>query len=637
MATLEQLETALRNADKAGDVAAAKQLANAIIQMKTQKPSQSEYWGTANEAMDFVSGGLVSKGNAALAGLLDASVGAAKGEGWNYTDNYNKWLDQQRQAQADYNEENPIRSGIGKGAGLALGITQMPVFGKGLSGAAGTGALYGGIMGAGQDANTIGERAQNTVTGGLTGGVIGSGAYGAGSLIGMGLEKVANSRPWQILSANPEERAAMQMAELIRRGGGPGPVGDDLSRLGPDGMLADVLGEPGLAVGRNAANINPEARESIEAALLGRKAGQNQRVVGDMEGVAGLPVGSTKSVDALKKEAYEKVRPQISAAYTAARNAGAELPFEAFDNIITTPVSVPVFKQAVENVTSRAARDPSAGGNLAVLDEMKRLLDGKATQAYRAGDPMESEYRATAKALRERMDELLVGDEYAAARGLRSQAYRVDDAFDLGEQLGGSRVPLGLPESVAKLDQGLRPNVAQAYASKKADTLLNRGSTEGALNELSTPMGQKASEAALGKGALDKTLDREKTFNRTVRALTGNSTTARQLAEMGLFTGAGSLWLTQDPYSSSALGILAALAKKGGPAIARKLASDAQRKSAPLIAQALIGNKLPANVKAMTPSMIERLSTADRYKLAKTLILLEQQRQKPATNPAGER
>jgi len=49
MATLEQLEKALRNADKAGDTAAAKRLAGEITRMRTAPPKLSpqeefEYW-----------------------------------------------------------------------------------------------------------------------------------------------------------------------------------------------------------------------------------------------------------------------------------------------------------------------------------------------------------------------------------------------------------------------------------------------------------------------------------------------------------------------------------------------------------------------------------------------------------------
>jgi hypothetical protein len=604
-------------------------------QQETQPPSRAGEWSTRKEAMDFVTGGLMTKGGAAFSGLLDAGVGAVQGEGWNYSDNYNKWLDRERQAQADYNNENPVRSAIGKGAGLALGITQLPVWGAGWKGAAGTGALYGSIMGAGQDADSISERATNTATGAATGAGIGGLGYGLGSLIGMGANKA--SRAWEALNADPQTRAAIELRGLAADAGGPAAVRQSVDDLGPDAVLADVLGERGRAVARQSANISPDARETIEAALLGRKGMQNQRVVSDIEQIAGLPVGNTKNVETLKREAYDAVRPEISAAYTAARKAGAELPFEAFDNIITTPVSAPVWKQALDNVASRAARDPDAGGNLAVLDEMKRLLDGKATQAFRAGDPMASEYQATAKALRDRMDDLLAGDEYAAARGLRQQAYKADEAFDLGDQLGGSRVPLGLPESVAKLDDGLRPNVAQAYAAKKADTLLNRGNTEGAVNEFYTPQGKKAADAALGPGALDKSLAREKAFNQTVKALTGNSTTARQLVEMGLGTGAATALLTGDPMSGGIAGILGALARKGGPAIARKITTNAQQKTAPLIAQALLARDLPAQAASMAPGRLERLSRADRDKLTKMLLLLTEQAQKPQQQPSAGR
>lgn len=598
----------------------------------------SGYWGISSEAMDLFTAGLMSKGGAAINGLLDAGVGAAKGEGWNYSDNYNKWLNWQRENQRLYNEEHPARAAAGKAVGIALGVTQLPMLGNGLMGAAGTGGLYGAIAGAGGDANSLPERATNTVSGALTGAGIGGAGYGLGKLIGMGADKV--SRAWQSLNAPAETRAAMEIRALADDAGGVAALKKALDDLGPDAMTADVFGEKGLAVGRQMANISPEARDILEASVLGRKGQQNQRVLSDIEAIAGLPQGNAKTVEVLKQEAYDRMRPEISAAYKTARDAGKEIPFEAFDNIITTPVSVPVFRQALDNVTSRAARDPSAGGNLAVLDETKRLLEGKATQAFRAGDPMASEYAATAKALRERLDSLLSGDEYAAARAARQRAYRSEDAFNLGEQLGSSRVGIDVPGKVSAVDPEFRPNVAQAYAAQKADTLLNRNATEGAINEFYTPMGKKASEAALGPGALDKTLSRERTFNRTAKALTGNSTTARQLVEMGLggtAAGAAATYLTGDPLQGGIAGILAALTRKGAPFIARKLATDAQKSAAPHIAKMLIGKDIPAEISQLTPGTLEKLSKAGRDKLVKALLLTAADGLQPRQAATGPR
>jgi len=609
--------------------------------IKPQKPSQSGYWSMSDETMDFVSGGLMTKANAAIGGLVDAGFGAIRGDGWNYSDNYNENLNQLRQAQADYGEENPIRGTIGKGAGLALGITQLPVWGSRLAGAAGTGAVYGGIMGAGSDAESISERASNALTGAATGAGIGGLGYGLGSLIGMGANKA--SRAWEAVNADPQTRAAIELRSLAADAGGPVAVRQSLDNLGPDSVLADVLGERGRALTRQSANISPDARETIEAALLGRKGMQNQRVVSDIEQIAGLPVGSTKTVDDLVEGTYQKLKPGVDEAYTAARAAGKDMPLQFFDDVLSTSQGQQVLKEAEAAVRARARLRgaPDDVSNLAIVDEMKKIFDSKATSAFASGDRAAGGlWRDFAASLRTRADALMDMAEtpiYAGARNAARYSNQAQEAVKLGAELGGPRVPVNLPGRVDGVDLGNRQRVAQGYAAKKTDTLLNRNNTEGAVNEFYTPLGKKAADAALGPGALDKTLAREKAFNQTVKALTGNSTTARQLVEMGLGTGAATTLLTGDPMSGGIAGILGALARKGAPAIARKITTDAQQKTAPLIAQALLARDLPAQAMNMAPGVLERLSRADRDKLTKMLLLLTEQAQRPTPQPSASR
>lgn len=608
------------------------------------RPTSPHDWSAGTEAMDFATGGLSTKANAGLIGLIDSGVNYAQGDGWNYSDNYNKALSTFRENQRLYNEENPIRSTVGKGAGLGLAVTQFPVFGSGYTGAAGTGAAYGALMGAGQDAESLPERAQNAVVGGLTGGGIGAAGYGLGSLAAAGANKV--SRAWQAANADPQTRAAMQLRGLADDAGGIPSVSNSLNDLGPDAMLVDVLGEPGLAVGRQSANLNPAARQTLEAPLLGRKAGQNQRIVADMERISGLPIGSRATVDDLVEASGKKFAPEIGRAYTSARIAGKDMPLQFFDDVLGTPQGKAAFNEAKSAVVARArlAGTPEDVSNLAIIDEMKKVFDSKASSAFQSGDKAAGGLWADfARNLRTRADaamDMVENPIYAEARGLHRYSKEAENAIRLGEELAGSRVPLNVPKQVEAVDLGNRQRVAQGYTAKKADTLLNRGSTEGALNELSTPMGREAAEAALGPGSLKKTVDREKAFNQTVRALTGNSTTARQMLEMGmtgLGTGTAMSMLTGDPFSGGMAGILAALARKGGPAIAKKLATDAQMKTAPIIAEMLTSRNFPAQVQKLAPGTLEKLAKAGDDKLVKALLLIAADQQKAQPKPAGAR
>jgi NAD(P)-dependent dehydrogenase (short-subunit alcohol dehydrogenase family) len=120
--------------DEQGALAALqKHLGTAPSQPKASKAGN---WGMMNEALSTVLGDYPIKMNAAAGGLIDSTINAATGGEFNYSDNYNRQVAEQRQAQADYNSENPVRSAVGTGAGMMLGIANMPVIGSRLKGAA---------------------------------------------------------------------------------------------------------------------------------------------------------------------------------------------------------------------------------------------------------------------------------------------------------------------------------------------------------------------------------------------------------------------------------------------------------------------------------------------------------------------
>ena len=609
------------------------------ISLQAAPKGDASKWSTGQEGMETLTMGGQSKLNAAGGGLVNAAFDWANGKGWDWGNQYYKLLQEQRDNQAAYNAQNPGLTKVGQAGGIALGIARGPAWGRGVKGAVATGAGYGFLGGALEDAGSIEDRTINALKGTGAGAVIGAGGYGAGKVLAKGAEKV--SKAFSALNAPPLNKAEQEVYDLVQKAGGPAAVQQNLAELGPDAALADVLGYGGTAAGRRAANISPEARQILTDFVGARKAGQNTRLATDIETAAGLPIGNTKNVDALKKEAYDKVRPTINRAYQSARNAGAEVDLREFDNIITTPIGRTAFQQALDNVTSRAARDPSAGGNLAVLDETKRILDGWATKGFRDGDPMASEYADAAKALRTRLDDLLSGDEYAVARALRQDAYKSGEAFDLGAKLGGSRIPLGLPQSVGKVRPQHTQNVARGYGATKVESLLNKAGTEGAYSDMLTPQGRAASAAALGQndGILQKGLGRERQFNITNREIVGNSTTARQLAEMagwGIGTATVSQLMGNDIWTTGLTGLLGAVGRRSLPTITQKLVTERQRLVAPFLADILTKAQLPTN-RPIPPGFLEKFVTGGNQKLARTLQLIwldSIQKNNLQTNPA---
>lgn len=602
----------------------------------------AEYWDSSRQAMDTLTMGGTTKGGAAINALVDATFSALKGDGFDYSQAYDQNLAGLRQAQARYNEDSPVMARAADAGGLALGVARLPLLGSGWTGAAATGGAYGAAGGALEDANTLYERAMNILKGGGAGSAIGLGGYGAGKAVGWGLDKAGKAI--KNLTLPPETRAAGEIAGMADDRFGPNSamlMDRELARLGPDAVRADVLGEQGRAAARRAANVNPDARETLETFAAARKGNQNVRLVADVQKAGGVPQGSRLTVEELQREAYKTVKPQIDAAYTAARQAGAEIPFDLFDNIITTPVGAPAFREALDVVTSRAARNPSAGGNLAVLDETKRLLDGKASAAFRAGDSaMGGVYAETAEALRQTIDDILAkgGDQYAQARALRQAAYKAEEAFNVGEQLAQRNVPLNAAKIAKGVEPKNAPNMAAAYAQSKAQRLLNNTNTEGALTEFVTPMGREATQAAVGKNStvIDAGVEREKLFNQLNKAL-GNSTTARQLIEAGgagvAGAGLGGYLSDYDPFTMGLTGILSALARRTAPKIGQQITSRTQMRVAPETARLLTGKGALPAAQLVGPNVLERLSKVEAEGLMKA-ILLELQKNNPQTNLA---
>lgn len=229
MATIEQLSTALINADKAGDTEAAKTLANEIIRLRgSQQPEQPEGKvsqdlraqlsqmtvnpqpdaGDAARARDkFYSSGIYSGSMNPLgpiAKTVDAFASGAQRAplfGWDdeaqaglstgggMLGDYSKaraGFDAQKQA---IRQQNPVASGLGElsgglatggtaaKAGLTLAGRNLPVIGR-MGGAALEGMGYGALTGAGEaDPNSRG-------TGALLGGTVGALTGAATSSVG---------------------------------------------------------------------------------------------------------------------------------------------------------------------------------------------------------------------------------------------------------------------------------------------------------------------------------------------------------------------------------------------------------------------------------------------------------------------
>lgn len=571
--------------------------------------------GAAKRTGRIVDAGVRGVADTATFGFADeisGAAGAATGIGGEFG-NVSGNIDAQRARDALDAEQVPVARMTGQVAGALAtpaglarkGVTLLrPGQGLGRTAVygAGEGAAYGALGGAGSTEGGVADRAIGARNGagfGLVAGGVAPLLIGGATAVGRkGVDAVRNN------IGSPAQQAQRRVISAARNAGmDEAAITARFGELGPDGMLVDMLGPQGYALGRSAANTSPEAQSILESATYSRMGGQNDRVVGALESAAGLPAGSRSTVDDLKAAAYAKRAPTISKAYDQARALGADIPVEDFAEIYKSPSGYKAFQDAFKAVRDRSVSgEESAKSRLGVLDLVKRRLDSDAKVAARKGNnELADRLSGMARTVRTKTDEALGGTEYADARKLRQDAYREEEAFDIGAEVGGRRLALDGPTRARAAAEANPEAVRQGYAATKSAELLNRGSTPGAIDAFAPRLQREALDASLGPNAapVQKQLAAERQYGQTHRALTGNSTTARQLAQMGLTAGAGTglgLYSGMDLTTAGLTGAALAGARRLGSAGLGALRSANEAAVAPYMARFLTENGLPEGI-----------------------------------------
>lgn len=320
MASIQELEHALINADAAGDADAARTFAGEIARMRSAgapseaiepqavAPSQPaatdvQPKGTLQSIREAVHAPTRALVNGVFMGLGDrarAGIGALIGDG-SYGSNLADEQKQSDQFSAAHPVVAPVLEGVGGVAtpigaiGAASKATSLG--GKFLLGA-GAGAGIGGAQGAlaSRDYTNLPQVERDAVTGGVIGGALGGSIPLAGRAIGAGYQAVAN--------------AMLNRPEGISRGAGrhlidavnaetPSAVQARLAELGPDATLADA--GPALLGKAQGASLNSdEGRSILQTALTGRDQGTNARIMGDVNRALGPAEDPQMVSDAIK-------------------------------------------------------------------------------------------------------------------------------------------------------------------------------------------------------------------------------------------------------------------------------------------------------------------------------------------------
>jgi hypothetical protein len=435
------------------------------------------------------------------------------------------------------------------------------------------GAEYGAIHGAGSG-ETPGERVTGAAGEGVTGGAFGALAPIAGKIAGAAYDKFGRPIASVIRGLwNPEGESARRLAaaiftdtDLILRGQAKGMTPSQwvaAKRAGEPVTIADMGSTNVQALLRSAANTSAEGRARLEKMVEDKFLSQNERVAADVRGLVAGGANAGKTADQLVAE-YDLARvPAYKQSY---HEGDKSIMTPTMERLMGSPTFVDAMKGAISSGKDRAVKDgygafnPAVtvengmikftgarpGGvptypNLQYWDAVKKELDSMASQAQRKGDTNAGVYEGLAKTLRDELDTVV--PSYANTRGIAAQFFGERDALTAGRKLAGKRVD---PDDLKKVMRQMKPDerelFQEGYASDLAGRVIGdisqtRDITKAIFN---SPNERARIEAVFGPAGINKLEARMalETFMDGARRAMGNSTTARQLAEMGLAGGA---------------------------------------------------------------------------------------------------
>lgn len=500
----------------------------------------------------------------------------------------------------------PIATGAGTVAGYVAQAAMLPasgaatVGGRALAAAGQSGTLS--ALEAGIDSRgDLGKMVGSGVAGGIAGGVASAGMEKAIQLGRMAIDPMRG-----LAKSGPADQQAVARILLAAKNAG---IDDAVAQrkfaeLGPEGFLADVLGTKGQALARTSANLSPNAREVLETASRSRIGDQQARLIEALQGGKTLPGASIKEAQAA---VYEAAKPGVKAAYAKAGNEGFANPINWPDWMKNSPAVQDAIRAAQADTKNRiAAFGAQEGSQFAVLDAARQNL---ANRGF-------AENNSTLKELARKINGFIDDNVSSAATARKlSQAYKQEQAaLEIGGKLAGANP---LADALAAAARTANPaQIEQGYLINKIDAINRRNPGKLTVDFIdSSPAKRRALVAALGNRAAEVTRQTgaERKFLEFDNALRGNSTTARQLAEMGLAglgTGGASYAVGFDPQSALTIGGAAALAKRGGSKLVEALAKKNEAAVAPEVARRLIERSLPSLVDARGKPLTE---TARRH------------------------
>lgn len=434
-----------------------------------------------------------------------------------------------------------------------------------------TGAVLGGAGGVGEGQGVADSLGRGAV-GAAAGGVLGAAAPAAIEGVVRGARAVAQPIANAVRGVrNVDDEAARRVATSIQRDAraDPGAVnrltpqefGASVQSGGP-ATIMDMGGDTTRALARSAANTSPEGRGALNRPINDRYEGQAIRVNDWLRSTFHYPNADAQSA-ALADTARNVNRGNYA---RAMRDGDREIFSPELDRLMGSPAVVDAMRRAsqsgkdraitqglgamrqgvtVENGVVNFTRGRNGAPtypNLAFWDATKKELDDAASSAARAGRNGEAGVVGDlARTLRTELDAAV--PTYAQARAGAAHFFGAQDALEAGQNFVARNMrPADARRALADMSPTERQLFQDGFVSRFTETLNQVGDRRSVLNKIAeSPSAREKLNIALGPQRaqeLEAGLRVEGVMDLARGAVQGNSSTARQLAELGLAGGA---------------------------------------------------------------------------------------------------
>tara|TARA_R110000822_G_scaffold175482_2_gene315163 strand:+ start:121 stop:2184 length:2064 start_codon:yes stop_codon:yes gene_type:complete len=313
--------------------------------------------------------------------------------------------------------------------------------------------------------------------------------------------------------------------QMTRAGSTPQEVVEELRKLGPDAIPAD-LNANFLRLLRTVSNRFPEVQALAARFAANRDKNQAGRIYESLsEGIGQEGATAQEAIASLDSLFTPKIRELYDSAYSR----GLAFPTAIMQRIETNPIWKGYYDKALANVDAMRAADFTPG-HLEVIDQMKREMDSVISIAMRNGD---SSAAASALETKRILLNSIDVPEYAQARSLFSDKMSLNEALDQGTNYFKNRPGeiKGLLDDMNVVERDMFKLGAKDAILAKIENMQNYSD----VTRLFSKNGDVAKmEALLGDGYADfaATLAREAQFRLTQRGIMGNSTSIQQLLDI---------------------------------------------------------------------------------------------------------